>query len=136
MPDTTSTSDPISTAPPPYFSVMEGFALYRPLGCVTLDEAIALVASAIAHARAEGLRKLMIVASGLTGFKSPHLAERYFFVQEWVRAGGGTVQVAMVTVPEMIDPEKFGVTVGNNAGMINDVFVTEEQALAWLRATA
>jgi hypothetical protein len=32
----------------------------------------------------------------------------------------------------MIDARKFGATVAANAGLILDVFTTEEQALAWL----
>ena len=134
MPDPTSAIDPVSTSPPPYFSVADGFAVYRPLGCVTLKEATALVTSGIAWARAQGVRKLMVVTTGLSGFKSPSLAERYFFLQDWVRAGGGFVRLAMVIAPEMIDPGKFGVAAGTNAGIINDVFACEEQALAWLRA--
>ncbi len=134
MPDMTSAADPISTSPPPYFSVRDGYAVYRPLGSVTLKEVIALVTSAIAYARAQGIQKLMVVTTGLTGFKSPSLAERYFFLQDWVRAGGGGVRLAMVISPEMIDPGKFGVTAATNAGIINDVFACEDQALAWLQA--
>jgi hypothetical protein len=34
---------------------------------------------------------------------------------------------------EMIDPRKFGVAVAATAGLKADVFVTEEEAVAWLR---
>jgi hypothetical protein len=39
----------------------------------------------------------------------------------------------MVARPEMIDPEKFGVTVGRNNGLVCDVFPSEPEAEAWLR---
>jgi len=32
----------------------------------------------------------------------------------------------------MIDPQKFGVTVALNRGLICDVFTTEAEAIAWL----
>jgi hypothetical protein len=42
------------------------------------------------------------------------------------------VQLSLVVRPEMIDPEKFGITVARNAGMNADVFPAEPEALAWL----
>ena len=43
------------------------------------------------------------------------------------------MRVAVVTYPEMIDPEKFGVTVASNIGFVSDVFTSEAEALTWLR---
>ena len=43
------------------------------------------------------------------------------------------MHVAVVTYPEMIDPQKFGVTVATNIGFVSDVFTSEEEALTWLR---
>ena len=40
----------------------------------------------------------------------------------------------MVARAEMIDPQKFGVTVAENLGLITDVFTLQAEALAWLRA--
>ncbi len=115
------------------FTIVDDHAEYRPVGQVSLSAAEQLVTAAIALAREKGIRKLLIDVTGLTGFVSPSLASRYQMVHEWARAAGGLVRVAMVVRPEMIDPRKFGITVAGNAGLIADVFSTEETALAWLR---
>ena len=44
--------------------------------------------------------------------------------------------MAMVMRPEMIDPEKFGVTVAFNRRLIADVFVDGGPAVAWLDSDA
>jgi hypothetical protein len=51
----------------------------------------------------------------------------------WAAAAQGLVKVAVVTKPEMIDAQKFGVTVAANHGLALDVFTSEEEALAWLQ---
>jgi hypothetical protein len=40
--------------------------------------------------------------------------------------------MAMVVRPEMMDPDKFEVTVATNRGLIGNVFDSEKEALAWL----
>jgi hypothetical protein len=114
------------------FKIVGDHAEYRPSGQVSLDQAIQAVASAITLARERHVRNLLVDTSRLTGFKSPSLIERYHFVHDWARAAGGAVRLAMVARPEMIDPQKFGVTVAANAGLIGDVFASEEEALRWL----
>jgi hypothetical protein len=118
------------------FQVQAGLAVFRPSGEVTLGQGIELVTSAINEARQLGIRKMLIVTNGLTGFPSPSLGTRYFFVHEWAKAAQGKVSIALVARPEMIDPQKFGVTVANSAGLTTDVFTTEDEAKAWLQRLA
>ena len=40
----------------------------------------------------------------------------------------------MVARAEMIDPNKFGVTVAANRGLVSNIFTTETEARAWLNA--
>jgi hypothetical protein len=115
------------------FETVEGFAAFRPVAELTTEQAIQLVASAIALARAQGIPKLLIVTNGLTGFASPSLGTRYFFAHKWADAAKGQVSVAMVARPEMIDPQKFGAVVATSAGLKTDVFTSEADAIAWLR---
>jgi hypothetical protein len=74
----------------------------------------------------------LVVTLGLTGVKPLTLAARYLFMKEWARAAKELVYIAIAPRSEMIDARKFGATVAANAGLILDVFTTEEQALAWL----
>ena len=116
-----------------HFEIVDDHAEYRPTGQVSLDKAVQMVAAAIALTREQNLRKLLVVTSGLTGFEPPDIVTRYFFVREWARAADRVVRIAMVARPEMIDPQKFGVTVAANNGLIADVFESEKDALAWLQ---
>jgi hypothetical protein len=112
--------------------VIGNCAYYRPVGKVTLEEAVGLLDQAIAQARDQRIPKLFINTKGLIGVRSPSLPERYFFVRQWAATGRGLVQLALTVHAEMIDPEKFGITVARNAGLIADVFSEEPEALAWL----
>jgi hypothetical protein len=108
-------------------------AFYRPIGKVTLEHGAELVDRAIAFARDRLIPQLLVNCTDLTGFPSPSLPERYFLVRGWAKTAQGLVQVAMVARPEMIDPEKFGITVARNAGLTAEVYATEPEALAWLQ---
>ena len=115
-----------------HFKIEAGRAFFRPVGRVTLDEAAKLVDEAIAHVRALGITRLMVNGVQLTGFPSPSLTERYFLVDKWARTADGAVRLSIVIRPEMLDPQKFGVTVAVNRRLVADVFVTEASAIAWL----
>jgi hypothetical protein len=112
--------------------IIEDCVFFRPVGKVSLPEAVQLVAKAITFTRERQISKLFINTTGLTGFPSPTLPERYFIAREWAAVAERFVRVALVIPVEMIDPEKFGVTVAQNAGMNADVFATEPEARAWL----
>lgn len=121
---------------PDHFEVVEGRGYFRPVGSMSLEAAAELVTVALAYARAQGIKELLVNATGVTGFPSPTLSERYFIVDNWARVVRGAVRVAMVLRPEYIDPQKFGVTVAFNRRFIADVFELEEPALAWLGSGA
>jgi hypothetical protein len=112
--------------------VLGNCAYYRPVGQLSLEEAVELLDQAIAYVRDCRVPKLLFNAKGLTGFRSPSLPERYFISRQWAETGRGLVQSALVIQAEMIDPQKFGVTVARNAGMNADVFAQESEALDWL----
>jgi hypothetical protein len=117
-----------------YFSILDDHAEYRPTGQVSLEQMVELVTSAIAFAHDQQQRKLLVVTSGITGFKPPTLATRYYFIQKWASVANGVVILAIVARPEMIEPQKFGVTVAANRGLRSNIFESEEEALAWLKS--
>ena len=110
--------------------------MYRPRGRHSLVEAVALVSSAISHCREHGVRKLLIDVAGLTDLPIPTLLDRFLMVEEWAQIAQSTVVVAMVAPSEYIHPQKFGVKVAADFGLICDVYTSEEDALKWLRACA
>ena len=117
---------------PEHFEILKERAIFRPTGQVSIEQAMELVTGAIAFARSLHIRKLFVDISNVTGFESPDVVSRYFYIHEWARAAGGLVRVALVARPEMIDPQKFGITVAANIGFIAEVFTSEEDALKWL----
>jgi hypothetical protein len=116
------------------FVLEGGRAVYRPVGSVSFDEVVALVRAAIAAARSNQARDLLVDTTALTGFSSPDTFQRFLAVVEWAEEARGSVCLAMVARPEMIDPHKFGVTAAANRGLVSNIFTTWGEAAAWLDA--
>ena len=116
------------------FIVEGGRGHYRPAGTVSFGEVVSLVGAAIAAARSHQARDLLVDTTALTGFPPPDTLQRFSAVEAWAKEASGKVRLAMVARPEMIDPQKFGVTVAANRGMASNIFPTEGEALAWLDA--
>lgn len=116
------------------FVLEGGHAVYRPVGSVSFEELVALVRAAIAAARSNQARDLLVDTTALTGFASPDTFQRFLAVVEWAEEARGSVRLAMVARPDMIDPNKFGVTVAANRGLVSNIFTTGGEAGAWLDA--
>ena len=114
--------------------MLDDHAEYRPTGELSLDLATQLITNGIKFAHEQQVKKLLVVTLGLTGFQPPNVIQRYYFIHDWAEASGLSVRVAVVAHPEMIDHQKFGVTVAFNIGFASDVFTSEEDALTWLRS--
>lgn len=107
---------------------------YRPTGKTTFDQAVDLVANAMAAAREGGCLDLLVNVYGLTGVNPPTVFARYDLAVKWARSAGPKLRVAMVSPPELIDPQKIGVLMAQNRGATGDVFTNEAEAVAWLNA--
>ncbi len=120
---------------PENFEITGGCARFAPKCRFTIDEAAAVVSHAIMFCQEQRIPKLFVDATRLPGFPPELLTtiERYWLAQDWAERGRGAVAVAMVTRPQYIDPEKFGVMVANNAGLQIDVFTSELEALEFLK---
>jgi stage II sporulation SpoAA-like protein len=114
-----------------HFEILGDYIAFRPTGKVTLERAVEMVMDAIAFAREHRIRKLLVNTANLTGYEPPSLTARYFFIHDWARAARD-VRIALVTRPERIDPQRFGITVAANLGPVIEVFTSEEDALKWL----
>ncbi len=117
-------------------SVADGLCTFRPLGKATLVEGVELVSGAIAHCRARNITKLLVDLRELFGYPIPSLADRYWMVQDWAEAAQGALIVAVVALPEYVDPNKFGVKAAADAGLKGDVFTSVADAMEWLLANA
>jgi hypothetical protein len=114
------------------FEVIGEVARFRLTGEQVLEEGVHQIADAIIRTKESGLDKLLVDITAITGVEPPGVNTRYWLMGEWSRVGRGSVRVAMVTRPEFIDPDRYAVIAGMNAGFVNNVFETEAQALDWL----
>jgi hypothetical protein len=102
------------------------------VGTVTLDQAVGLVRDAIAAARRDGVRDLLVNTCGLYGFATPDTFQRFFAVVAWAAAASAVLRLVVVARAEVIDPQRFGVTVAANRGLVSNIVTTEAEAVAWL----
>jgi hypothetical protein len=109
-------------------------ATYRPVGRMSFKRAVAIVRAAMEVASAKRARELLVDIRELTGFASPDTFERFLAAVQWAEVGAGRLRVSMVARPEMIDPQKFGVLVAANRGLVSNAFSDDAQARAWLDA--
>jgi len=107
---------------------------FRPVGVMSFDHAVEIVAEGMRHARSLELVDLLVNTGGLTGFPAPDVFARYSLATKWAESAGSGLRVAMVARAEIIDPEKIGVLMAQNRGVNGDVFTTEAAAIAWLDA--
>jgi hypothetical protein len=114
----------------------DSIGVFRLEGAMSLEQAIGQGTAAIALSRAQQLRKLLILAAGLELSALPTVLDRYRIGELWAEAAGGVVSVAIVTRAELIDPQKFAVTVAMNRGATANVFDSEPAARAWLAQLA
>jgi hypothetical protein len=117
---------------PDNFQVTEKCAFFRPVGAMSLNQGIELVAAAIAYSGEQKISRLLVDLTGLTGIDVPHLNDRYFFGKKFASASTPGFRLALVADPKLIDKDKFGVTVAANRGLRSDVFSDEALALTWL----
>jgi len=123
-----------SKGDPDHFVLHAGRGIYRPEGFMSFDQAVALIRAAIAAARRNQVRDLLVDTTALTGFPSPDTFERFLAAVEWAEEASAGVRLAMVARAEMIHPQKFGVIVAANKGLVSNIFTTEVEARAWLAA--
>ena len=121
---------------PERFDITLNHAYFRPVGTMSMEKAVGRINDAIAVARKIGVKKMLVETRGLCGFDPPTAAERFWFIRKWTDTSCGQIRLAVVARPEMIDPEKFGVIVARNRGMVSNVITSEAEATAWLDQAA
>jgi hypothetical protein len=120
---------------PEHLEVVEGICRFHPRGECSIVEAVDLVVSAIGYCRNRRIAKLLVNGTGLVGMPVPSLIDRFLMVEEWAQKASGFVVVVLVVDAKYIHPEKFGVKVAADFGLMCDVYDSEPHALTWLSST-
>lgn len=114
--------------------VVDGIARFRPRGECSLVEAVDLISRAIGYCRTLSIGKLLVNGTGLVGIPVPTLVDRFLMVEEWAQRAQGFVIVVLVVDAKYIHPQKFGVKVAADFGLMCDVYDSELHAFSWLAA--
>src|SRR6478752_5476579 len=99
---------------PRYFEVRTDHARFVPVGQFSLSEAIDLISAAIRFAAEQNIRRLLVNITGLAGLGKLDTFDRYFLNRQFAKDSKLGMKLAMVARPELIDWDKFGVTVARN----------------------
>ncbi len=121
-----------TTELPERFEIGEGHAVCRPEGDVSFPEALERLSQAVIYCRENGIRRLLIDTTKLTGFGVPGTVERFSMGERLARDARAAVKLVVVARPEVLDPGRFGVTVARNRGLFSNAFSSESEALKWL----
>ena len=78
------------------------------------------------------MKRLLVNATELTGVPIPSLVDRFLMIEEWAQEAQSMVVVALVVPAEYIHPQKFGIRVAADFGLVADVYTSETDALRWL----
>lgn len=119
---------------PEHFIAVKDYAAFRPVGAITLTEAIEMVREAIAFTREQQIPRLLINTTQLTGYGTLGTLERFQVAETWAKEASSAIIVAIVAREDQIDPNRFGLTVARNRGLHGEVFTSETEALVWLLA--
>ena len=122
--------------PPEFLSLENKIGVFAPTGHVALEKAVTMISNAILFCCENGIAGLLIDARELRGFPHPTVVDRYWFIRKWAEDSQHKVVIAMISRPEMIDPEQIGITIASNAGLTANVFDNETEAREWLLANS
>jgi hypothetical protein len=121
--------------PPTHFSFLDNFAHYIPDGEHSLEATVEMIDGAIRYCRENRVAGLLVDITGVTGFPSPTLTDRFWFITKWAESSGRRVVLAIVTRGEMVDPDRIGITIATNRGLQCEVFTSKVDALEWIQST-
>ena len=119
---------------PEFLQVLDKYAAYRPVSEVQYDDAVDLIDAVIEYCRQKGIGKLFVDITQLTGFPPPSTVERFSFAKKWAETAGGALVMSMLAPTEMIDPDRIGITMAGNRGLVSNVSDNESEAIKWLLA--
>ena len=118
---------------PEYFEQVDRRGYFRPIGDISFEKCVSIVADAMVYARENGMTELVANVRGLnTSFASVTIFDRYTMAIRWAESAGSNLRVAMVARPEMLDPDKIALLMAQNRGATGEVFTNEAEAMAWL----
>jgi hypothetical protein len=115
-----------------HFHIDEGYDSFRPVGTVSLEEGVAACVEAIRVAGGQGITRLLINLTGLTGLGPISTLDRFWLAKQWASAAKPGFKLAVVANSDVIDQQHIGAVAARNRGLRAHVFANEGEALVWL----
>ena len=121
-------------AEPPALEFQDGIAIFRVSGPVVLGELARMLADSMDAACGQGATQYLVDLRGIEGLQPLSLADRAAVARRLAATVNGRLRAAaMITRPEFIDADHFGVVVALGHGLVGEVFDDEAEAMRWLR---
>jgi hypothetical protein len=117
---------------PEFFSLRKNYAVCRPVGELSLDDAVRLIDDSLRFCKQHEITRLLANVTGATPFPSPSLTDRFWLVTRWAESARGLVILSVVAPADIIHPDKMGVVFAENRGLYADIFSDENEAVKWL----
>lgn len=118
------------------YTVVGDIAFFCATGAQDFVAGVHQITDAIVRTKTLGFGKLLVDITAISGVAPPSVDNRFWLMGEWARAGRGAVRVAIVTRPEFMSEDRFGIAFGMNQGFISHLFESRAPALAWLSDNA
>jgi hypothetical protein len=123
---------PNSIQHPEFFSLRKNYAICRPVGELSLDDAVRLIDDSLRFCKENKITRLLANVTGSTPFPSPSLTDRFWLITRWAESARGLVLLSVVAPEDIIHPEKIGVVFAANRGLEANIFSDESEAIEWL----
>ena len=109
----------------------DGYLEARFLGAFAVDRFKRQAEAASRACRERQLKKLLVDLLRLDANLST--LDRYELASHAVRVSAG-LRVALLVIPTFLDPNKFGLLVAQNRGLVVDAFTERHKAVDWIHA--
>jgi hypothetical protein len=119
---------------PEFFSLHENYAECRPVGELSLEEAVKLIDDSLRYCLENDVTRLLADISATMGLPSPSLTDRFWLITKWAESAQGFVTLAVVAPRDIIHPEKLGEVFAANRGLDGGIFADKNEAINWLRS--
>ena len=117
---------------PEFFSIQKNYAVCRPVGELSLDEAVRLIDDSLRFCKENDIIRLLANVTEAGPFPSPSVTDRFWFITKWAESARGLVMLSIVAPEDIIHPEKIGKLFASNRGLQGDIFTNEAEAIEWL----
>ena len=115
-----------------HFEQKKEYAVFRPVGEFSFDQAADLLSQAVIKCRKQKIGKLLFDSTKLPNFQPPGISEEFNLATRIAGDSASIVKIAHVGSRKWVRFGQFSVVVAKNRGLSAENFPTASAALEWL----